>query len=220
VGEVVARFDRAEFCRRHGLSSQQPLVSLLPGSRSKELQRILPPLLEAAGLVSRRQANVQFVLVVAPSRSLHEAELIVSNSRVSEDLKRSLRVVHGETREALAASDAAAIASGTATLEAALLNTPMVVVYRESATNWHTLGRLISVEHYGLVNLIAGKLVATELIQSEFTAQRVADELMRLIEPQRNSAVRTLLKDVVERLGDGGASKRAAQLITAAVDHR
>ena len=219
VGEVVARFDRAEFCRRHGLSSQQPLVSLLPGSRSKELQRILPTLLEAAALVSRRQASVQFVLVVAPSRSLHEAELIVSNSRVSEDLKRSLRVVHGETREALAASDAAAIASGTATLEAALLNTPMVVVYRESATNWHTLGRLISVEHYGLVNLIAGKLVATELIQSEFTAQRVADELMRLIEPQRNSEVRTLLKDVVERLGDGGASKRAAQLITAAVDH-
>ncbi len=81
----------------------------------------------------------------------------------------SVLLVHGQTREALAASDAAAIASGTATLEAALLETPMVVVYKESAMNWHTLGRLITVPHYGLVNLVAGKEIAKELMQTSLT---------------------------------------------------
>jgi lipid-A-disaccharide synthase len=219
VGEVMAKFDRAEFCRRHDLNSQQPLVSLLPGSRRKELQRIMPPLLDGAALVKQRRPDVQFVLVVAPSRPLEEAQVILSNSDLPDNLKRSLRIVHRETREALAASDATAIASGTATLEAALLGTPMVIVYRESPINWHTLGRLITAEHYGLVNLIAGKRVATELMQNEFTAERVAQELLALLEQSQNVKFRAQLQEVVEKLGDGGASRRAAQLIVTALDN-
>ena len=218
AGEVNARFGRAEFCRRHQLDPARPLVSLLPGSRRKELDRILPTLIEAAALVKRNRPEAQFVLVVAPSRSLEEAQAIVSNSAVPDDLKEFLRIVHHETREALAASDSAAVASGTATLEATLLNTPMVVVYKESAINWHTLGRLITAEHYSLVNLIAGKQVAIELIQNELTADRVAAELMELLEPERNAQVRAQLKEVVEKLGRGGASRQAAQLILAALE--
>src|SRR4029434_24579 len=94
-----------------------------------------------------------------------------------EPLPSCLHIVSGQTREALAASDAAAIASGTATLEAALLSTPMVVVHRESTINWNTLERMISVDHYGLVNLIADERVATELMQDDLNGERLAAEL-------------------------------------------
>ncbi|MCV5232094.1 lipid-A-disaccharide synthase, partial [Escherichia coli] len=86
----------------------------------------------------------------------------------------NLRVVHDETYDALAAADAAAVASGTATLEAMLLETPLVVVYRESSINWHTLGRLIRTDDVGLVNLIAERRIAPELIQDEFTPENLA----------------------------------------------
>jgi lipid-A-disaccharide synthase len=122
-------------------------------------------------------------------------------------------LILGKTREALAASAAAAIASGTATLEAALLETPMVVVYKESAVNWHTLGRLITVSHYGLVNLVAGKEIARELMQHDLTAENLTEELLKLLEPAANATARKQLAEVHHRLGDAGASERAADLI-------
>jgi len=150
------------------LDPRLPIISLLPGSRRKEVERILPPMLEAAALISARHPAVQFVVVVAPGRSSNEIRDLVREQRaMPEPLPSCLHIVSGQSREALAASDAAAIASGTATLEAALLGTPMVVVYKESLINWHTLGRLITVDHYGLVNLVAGERVATELMQDE-----------------------------------------------------
>jgi lipid-A-disaccharide synthase len=125
----------------------------------------------------------------------------------------AIKLVQGQTREALAASDAAAIASGTATLEAALLETPMVVVYKESAVNWHTLGRLITVTHYGLVNLVAGKEIAKELMQNDLTAENLSHELLKLLAPASNKTARAQLAEVAHKLGDSGASERAAELI-------
>jgi lipid-A-disaccharide synthase len=121
--------------------------------------------------------------------------------------------VSGQSREALAASDAAAIASGTATLEAALLGTPMVVVYKESWVNWNTLGRLITVDHYGLVNLVAGERVATELMQDDLNGERLADELILLLDGKRNKDTRARLREVAGQLGEGGASQRAANVV-------
>ncbi len=210
VGEVRASCDREEFCRRHNLDPSRPIVALLPGSRHKELVRILPPMLDAAISISHERSDVQFVLVVAPNRDLNEAREIVSRDR-NDSLRDCLRAVHHETREALAAADAAAVASGTATLEAALLGTPLVIVYKESLLNWHTLGRLITAEHYGLVNLIAGRRVAIELMQNDLNAERLARELLALLDPDRNRAVRDELREVSERLGEGGASLRAAR---------
>jgi lipid-A-disaccharide synthase len=125
----------------------------------------------------------------------------------------SLKIVHHETREALAASDLAAVASGTATLEAALLETPMVIVYRESAFNWHTLGNLISTDHYGLVNLIAGERIVPELIQDDLNGERLANELLDLLKPDKNAAMKMRLKEVIAKLGEGGASEKAAKAI-------
>jgi lipid-A-disaccharide synthase len=145
---------------------------------------------------------------VAPSRTVEETRGILSQHDCAK-----VTLVQHQTREALAASDAAAIASGTATLEAALLETPMVVVYKESPINWHTLGRLITVEHYGLVNLVAGREIAKELMQDQLTAENLSASLLPLLEPATNKAMRESLREVAHRLGEPGASQRAAELI-------
>ena len=136
-----------------------------------------------------------------------------SQRSTPEPLPSCLHIVSGQSREALAASDAAAIASGTATLEAALLGTPMVVVYKESWVNWNTLGRLITVDHYGLVNLVAGERVATELMQDDLNGERLANELLLLLDEKRNKDMRSRLREVAVQLGEGGASQRAANVV-------
>ena len=212
-GEVKAHLTRDQFCERHQLDPTRPIMSFLPGSRHKELVRILPPMLDAIAMIYRERTDVQFVVVVAPSRSLEEAREIVSKHPATKDLHSIITLVHHGTRDALAASDVAAVASGTATLEAALLGTPMVVVYKASAINWHTLGRLIEVEHYGLVNLVAGKRVATELMQNDLSGRTLALELLNLLEPKQNQTMRTELSRISARLGEPGASRKAARAI-------
>ncbi|HEV7744802.1 MAG TPA: lipid-A-disaccharide synthase [Pyrinomonadaceae bacterium] len=218
AGEVHALSSRAEFCRQMSLDPEAPIISLLPGSRRKELERILPPMLEAAALISVQRPEVQFIVVVAPGRSSDEIRNVIRAQRATpEPLPSCVHIVSGQSREALAASDAAAIASGTATLEAALLGTPMVVVYKESWINWNTLGRLISVDHFGLVNLVAGERVAAELMQDDLNGERLAAELLLLLDEKRNAVVRERLQEVANQLGEGGASQRAAEHILQAL---
>jgi lipid-A-disaccharide synthase len=218
AGAAAPRPTREEFCARHDLDPARPVVSLLPGSRRKEFERILPVMLDAAARISwRDNADVQFVVALASRRSHEEVDAVAKYRCVGSGMPHVLRVVHDEAREALAASDAAAVCSGTATLEAALVGTPLVVVYRVSALNWHTLGRLIEVEHYGLVNLIAGERVAPELMQRDFNGETLARELLALLEPANNARVRERLRAAAARLGEGGASLRAADAVLRAV---
>jgi len=207
-GEVKPRFGREEFCRRNDLDPSRPIVSFLPGSRQKEVERILPPMVDAIGRLETLRPEVQPIVVVAPFKVIEEGLDIM----LLHDFGL-IKVIERQTREALAASDAAAIASGTATLEATLLETPMVVVYKESKTNWNTLGRLIKVEHFGLVNLVAGEEIAKELMQDQLTGENLARELLKLLDAETNRASREKLKQVSEKLGQPGASERAAQLI-------
>ena len=206
-GEVKARYGREEFCRRNDLDPSRPIVSFLPGSRHKELHRILPPMLDAIEQLHKTRPEVQPIVVLAPSRTEAETRAILSGNF------NHIKLVQHQTREALAASYAAAIASGTATLEAALLETPMVIVYKESTINWHTLGRLITVPHYGLVNLVAGEELATELMQKDLTGEKLTRKLLRLLDPETNKAMRERLQQVAHKLGEPGASSRAAELI-------
>ena len=207
-GEVKARFGRDEFCRRNNLDPARPIVSFLPGSRQKEVERILPPMLDTIEELRRVRPDVQAVIVVAPSRSVQETYELMARHQ-----SRTATLVQQQTREALAASEAAAVASGTATLEAALLETPMVVVYKESPVNWHTLGRLITVQHYGLVNLVAGKEIAKELMQDDLTGKNLTHELLKLLDGETNRKAREDLRAVAGKLGQPGASMRAANVI-------
>src|SRR5947209_4809121 len=235
AGRARPREGRAEFRARHDLDPSKPVVALLAGSRRKEFERILPVMLDAAARVSQTthgaqfsetppgarfaepRPGVQFVVALASRRSPEEAERVIAAHLEASSLAPRVRIVHDEAREALAASDASAVCSGTATLEAALTGTPLVVVYKESALNWHTLGRLIEVEHYGLVNLIAGERVAPELLQRDFKGASLARELLALLDPARNAQVRSLLHDAATRLGEDGASLRAADAVLRAV---
>jgi lipid-A-disaccharide synthase len=218
AGTVQASMTREEFCRKHELEQAGRIISLLPGSRHKELERILPFMLEAACLVARSRVDVQFVIALAHGRPLGEAEEHLKRAQASGlKLPSTIRVVQNETREALAASDGAAITSGTATLEAALLSVPQVIVYKESLLNWHILGSLINTEHYGLTNLIAGQRLATELIQNDLTGERLAEELLALLDDERNRQFRARLSEATGKLGAGGASLRAADAILRAI---
>jgi len=210
AGEVKSVVTKEEFCLRHNLDSKRPIVALLAGSRHKELARILPPMLEAARLMSEKNPDMQFVVTLAPTRNVSEVEEAASKIR---NPPKNYIVVKDETREAVNASDAAAVTSGTATLEVAILGAPMAIVYKTSALNYGLLRPLISVEHFGLINLIAEERLAKEFIQDDFTPEKLAAELFRLLEPETNRQMREKLREVTDTLGKGGASKRAAQAI-------
>ncbi|MGE3467425.1 MAG: lipid-A-disaccharide synthase [Pyrinomonadaceae bacterium] len=207
--EVYSERTREGFCADHNLDSLRPLVSLLPGSRHKEVVRILPVMLSAARLVADRDPETQFLIPAASS----SARTYIDAAVAQMTGKLNLTILENETYDAIAASDAAAVTSGTATLETAILGTPLVIVYRTSTLNYRLLKPLISVEHYGLINLIAGDRVAKELIQNEFTPESLADELSRIMEPAANGAMRARLHEATEKLGNGGASDRAARAI-------
>lgn len=212
--EVHPHRTRAEFCAAHGLDPQKPVISLLPGSRQKEIQRILPVLLESAAEINKCRPEVQFVIALADDRRVEftEKELLQAG-KTAEGLSGKVRIAVNETFDALYASDVAAVTSGTATLETGIIGTPMAIVYKTSAMNYTLLKPLISVEHYGLINLIAGERLAAELIQHEFTARSLSDELLRLLDPATNADMRSKLKAAADKLGAGGASKRAAEVI-------
>ncbi len=215
AGEVKSALTKIEFCAKHGLDENKPIISMLAGSRSKEISRILPLLLETAAQMEKIRADVQFIVPLAASRSLAEVE---TAKGAAVNLPKNLLIVKDETREALNASDAAAVTSGTATLETAILNVPMAIVYRTSALNYRLLRPLISVEHFGLINLIAEERLANELIQADFTPEKLGSELFRLLEPAANREMRGKLRRVTDQLGSGGAARRAAQAIWRAVE--
>lgn len=210
VGEVQPELSKNEFCQKHNLDENKPIVALLAGSRRKEVTRILPPMLDAVEILHHRNPEIQFVLAVAPTRKREDLEKIVGESNAKLP---KIAIVQNETREAVAGADAAIVASGTATLETGLLNTPMVIVYKVSAHNWHTLRHLINVEHYGLINLIAEERLAKELIQNECNGEMIAQEILRLLKPVVNKKFRKRLAEITETLGNGGASERAAEAI-------
>jgi lipid-A-disaccharide synthase len=213
VGATQPKLTRRGFCQKHTLNEGNPIVSLLPGSRHKELSRILPAMIEAAALLHEENQGIQFIIALAATRSAQEVEETLARYKSKDfNLPRFL-VVQNETREALAASDAAAVASGTATLETALIGTPLVICYKVSAHNWHTLRHLIRVPHYGLINLIAEERLATELIQNDLNAINLATELRQLLEPGRNAQMRKQLNQATAKLGTGNASRLAAEKI-------
>jgi lipid-A-disaccharide synthase len=208
--EVHSELTKAEFCAKHNLDVSKPIISLLAGSRHKEIVKILPPLLETAALMERVNKDLQFIVPLAPTRQLAEIE---TAKNIAKSSPKNLTIVQNETREAVFASDVAAVTSGTATLETAILNTPMAIVYKTSALNYKLLRPLITVEHFGLINLIAQERLAKELIQDDFTPATLSAELFRLLEPATNKAMRDRLKEVADSLGHGGAAKRAAAAI-------
>src|SRR5215472_3126808 len=168
VGTVKRSLSRAEFATKYGLAAENPIVTLLPGSRWAEIERHFLVMIEACRELRRTTPrHYNFVLAVAPG---------IDGARLRALLPAGEApvIVQGETYNALAAADAALVCSGTATVEAALLDTPMAVVYRVTPITALLAKPLVRTKFFGMVNLIAGRGVVPELIQENFTAAKAA----------------------------------------------
>jgi lipid-A-disaccharide synthase len=209
VDTVKASLTREEFAAKHNLDSAKPIVALLPGSRKGEIARNYPAIAQACARIASRRgpaSQTQFVHVAAPGLG---PELFAPHTPPNLKILR----LEGEAYDALAASDCAIVASGTATIEAALLGTPMVVVYRVSPVSAFLARPLIRTKFFAMPNLIAGEQVVPELIQDRFTVDALENETRRLIEsPDLRAAMRAKLAVVSSRLGPGGAIERAADV--------
>jgi lipid-A-disaccharide synthase len=195
---------RADFCAQHQLDPNQPIIALLPGSRHSELKYILLPLLEAARQISQSRPGWQFILPLA--RTFARAEVATAGTPI--------KLIEHDTYNALAAADLAVVASGTATLETAIIGTPLIIVYRSSQLNWRIFRPLINVPFVGMPNLIAGRQIAPELLQAELNGARLTQEIVALLEDKtRLKQLRQDLAEVRAKLGAANASQRAAQHI-------
>ncbi len=203
-----AATSRQQFLEARGLTADAPTVAILPGSRVNEVSRILPDLAAAAAIIRAKLPDAQFLVARAPN--LPDA--------LFEPLRRAqlprMLIVDGDTDTVLASSDVTLTASGTATVQAALHDTPMVIVYRVSPLTYALGRRLLTVDTFGMVNLIAGRRIVPELIQHDFTPEAVAREaLSMLTDPGRAARIRDGLREVRHKLGSAGASHRAAKSI-------
>ena len=207
AGRARPALSRDEFFRKHRLAPERPLVSVLPGSRRGEAARHLPALLEAVGLLYREQA----INVVLPASDTTGAAFF--EGRIGEG---PIRVIEGESWDAMAHADVALVASGTVTVEAALLGTPMVAFYKVSTPSWLIGKLLVKVPFFTMVNLIAGRAVVPELIESRMTGEALAREARRLLrDPAARAGMQAGLQEVREKLSAGPvqACARAAVIM-------
>jgi lipid-A-disaccharide synthase len=202
------RVRRENLTVKHRLDSCREILALLPGSRPGEIAYNVPPILQACQLLDRAHpGRLQFVLAVAPGLKTGE----VANFASSEV---ALHMVEDDTYAVLAAADVSIIASGTATVEGALAGAPMVVVYRVSPATAFLARRLVRAPFFSMPNLIAGRRVVPELIQNDFTPERLAAEATRLLDsPEAREQMKRNLAEVRSKLGPGGAIERAADII-------
>jgi lipid-A-disaccharide synthase len=210
VDIVRPHLSREAFFSEAGLDPQTTTVALLPGSRRKEVLLNLPPMLDAATRLSLARP-IQFVVPVAPTLDPTWLESLVVRCYVG---RSKVRTVTHATYDALQHGDVAVVASGTATVEATLRGRPFVVVYRVSPLTWLMGKFLVDVPYYSMVNLLAGKALIMELIQSDFTAQKVASQVEYLLDhPEARARIVEELRAVKARLGPGGATGRAADAV-------
>jgi len=208
VDVVRSDYSQEEARKQLGLDPRRRTVALLPGSRKKEIQNLLPDMLAAAAILASKFTDLQFVLPVAPTLDVEFVRGYVLRTSVP------VRIVDGRVYDALRASDAAMVASGTATLETGLMAIPMVIVYRVSALSFAIGSLIIDVENVGLVNIVAGKRVAPELIQHDATPENMAGVISRMLgDPVKYQQVKDDLVRMKTRLGEGGASARAASVV-------
>jgi len=207
VGHPLVEIVQAKDCSLQQLGLEDaPFVALLPGSRPSEIKNLMPQLLAAAKLVKKQRPDLQFVIALSSS---------IPSSQIQEQVAKlpfPVKIITGSTYELLAKAEAAVIAVGTATLEAALLGTPMVIVYRIGILTGILARLLVKTPYLGLPNILAGEELVPELLQSQVQGERIAQELLKFLEKDQRQLRQKLLA-LGQKLGNSGAPKRAAEEI-------
>lgn len=206
----VARpaLSREEAFRRFGLDPGRRTIGLLPGSRASEIRRLLPTLLSTAGLLLKEIPTLQFVIPLATT---------IPRAMVIPFLDQSpvpVALVEGQTYDLMNICELLIAASGTVTLEGALLGTPMIIIYKVSLLSYWIGRALIHVDHIGLANLVAGKRIVPELIQKEANPKLIAEEALRILgDPVLSRQMRESMAEARKRLGEPGATERASRIV-------
>jgi lipid-A-disaccharide synthase len=204
---VKLNYSKQESRKKFGLSEDKITIGILPGSRTSEVRILMPELLQAAQILKREMPDLQFILPLADTLEETSVTEIISGFNVK------VKVVSGHTYDVISCADIALVASGTATLETALLGVPMIIVYKISLLSYF-IGRLfVHVKNIGLVNIIAGKTIVPELIQGDASGMRIAAESLSILKNgERRQKMINELEAIRARLGEPGAARRAAQI--------
>jgi len=210
LDSVAPEYDRNALRRQFNLEESAPVIGLFPGSRVAEVNMLLPVLLQTAAELAKRDPKTQFILAQASS---------IDDNLLHDLLRESpvpVLVVKDQASEAMAVSDLLLVASGTATLQAAVVGTPMILLYKTTLPTYWVARMWIRVKWIGLVNLVAGRTVVPELIQDEATVERLTKEACRLLNDRKAyDEMKNGLRQVRQSLGDPGASFRTAQVVLA-----
>ena len=212
VGHPLADTVKCELTRDEARAAMsirpdETAIALLPGSRTGEVKRLLGPMVKAAGLISQKLKGARFLLPAAQSMEDRLLQKYLKGAGARID------VVRGNMYAALRASEAAIVASGTATLETALIGTPQVIVYRMSPVSFAIARTLIKLEHAGLPNIVAERTVVPELIQSDATPEKMAGEILSMLEGVKRDAILEGYDEIKRNLGRGGATDRVAKAV-------
>ncbi len=211
LDQVPAPAPAAVFRQRLGVEADRPTLALLPGSRHRELSSLLPVLLASAAQLQRQRPGLQCLLPLAPGVDRAAVEAAGRAAGLE------LHAFDGRAPEVVGASDVALVASGTATLEAALMERPMVVVYRLAPVTYAVARLLVKVPHFALPNLLLGERVVPELLQGDVTPARICAEVARLTGPDQAATV-AALRRLRPVLGPPGAASRAADAVLHVLD--
>jgi len=196
---------KAEFFEKHKLDERKTLIGLLPGSRLQEVEKLYPTMLEAVEKMRSNSTELQSVTSLSPAL----------DKEIYSSIEQGKYAVHStDTHDVMKHSDLLIVASGSATLESAFFGTPLIIVYKLSPISWFLGNLLVNINNIGLVNIVAGENIAPEILQSDLTADRLAEEALSIITNDNiSSAMSDKLSGVKKLLGEPGASMKAAKSI-------
>jgi lipid-A-disaccharide synthase len=205
---VKPSMEKKEFLNNSGLSASKTTLCLLPGSRKSEVEKILPTMVGVVSLVSQ---NINVQCVIAKSS---EVDWNIYNKLIQRAAGVTIKVIEGKTYDCLNIADFALVASGTATLETAILEKPFVVIYKMGLLNYLFYRPQLKVPYIGMVNIVANKLIIPEFIQFQASAKRIAKTVIKLLKnPSELEGMKNDLGRVKSLLGETGATYRAAKII-------
>ncbi|HOW34967.1 MAG TPA: lipid-A-disaccharide synthase [Candidatus Omnitrophota bacterium] len=209
LDSIKVETSRENFLQSIGFSKDKRTIAVLAGSRRKEVEQLLPVMLAASQILYTKNNQIQFLVLKSPTTDKKTVEKFVNQSRLP------VKIIDGQTYDGINASDFCMVASGTATLETAILQKPMVVVYKTSFLTWVLAKLFVKIPCIGLVNVVAGRKIVPECVQFDATAEKIAENVRAIFDvPSKMAQVKSDLARVKSSLGAPGASARAAEIIS------